>query len=87
MRCAMRGVERGNLVWVREFRFGGEGDGKEGEGRGGIVRDREVGWRCAGVVGCRIKEGCVCITLLIALRWFEVCGYREPLMSLRILSA
>ena len=33
MRCAMRGVERGNLVWVRGFRFGGEeGDGKEGEG-------------------------------------------------------
>ena len=28
-------------MWVREFRFGGEGDGKEGEGRGGIVRDCE----------------------------------------------
>ena len=25
--------ERGNWVWVREFRFGGEEDGMKGEGR------------------------------------------------------
>ena len=39
-----------------EFRFGGEEDGMEGEGRGGIVR-------CVGVVCCRIKEG-VCLYYL-----------------------